>query len=103
MCADAQMTADESPIGIGYECQQGMDVGIAQPGALLAARTVDEGVGGAQIQCPCADTPDFVQAKIVAFKPATALTRIASFDCTDRFDPRLVAGNRREVSESHRF
>jgi len=80
------MAAHQAPIAVGRVRQQGVDVGIAEPRALLAAGTVDEGVGRTEFQRARADPPDFVERRIVAFEVRLVAARIATLDCARRFE-----------------
>ena len=97
------MAAHEAPIGVGGVSQQRVDVGVAEPCALLAAGTVDEGVGRAELQCAGADAPDFVERRIVALEVRLVAARIAPLDCARRFDLRTSARDDRQIAETDRL
>src|SRR5208283_398519 len=103
MRADSQMAPHQAPIGVGRVCQQGMDVGIAEPRALFAAGTVDEGVGRTEFQRARTNAPDFVERRIVAFEVRLVTPRIAPLDRARRFDLRTTACNDRQIAEADRL
>ena len=91
------------PVGIGHVREQRVDVGIAEPCALLAAGAVDESVGRAELEGARADAPDFVEGGVVAFEVCFVAAWVAALDCAGGFELGATARDKGQVAETNRL
>src|SRR5437870_13652841 len=99
MRSDAKVAFRQPPVRGGHEGEHGVDVGIAHPGALLASRAVQEGIGRADIQRPGTHSPDGVETLVVAIEGCLAASWITVLDRAHLQHPGLAARDGRQVTE----
>src|ERR1700683_5735760 len=97
------MAPHQSPIGVRHISQQRVNVGVAQPRALLAPRTIDESVGRAELKGACADLPNQIESLVGARKRRVAGARVSPLGRAGILNLRSTARDDRRIAKTHRL